>query len=278
MRGGGTAACSCVMGSDENRKEVRGQMNDDLSAKYITKIGTWNVRTAYSTGKLAQIINEMKTSGLHIVGLAEMRWPNSGQLVSEDVTVPYSGEDKHAHGVGMLMSREAAKSMVSWEPVSARIMTPRVRTRFTCATIIHVYAPTDRAADSDKDVFYHQLDAVMESIRSYDMKILMDDFNAQIGPNTTGFENVIGKEALGLRTDNGDRLLGLCSNNNLKSGGSMFMHKRIHKGTWQSPDGLTVNQIDHFAISRRWFTVVHDVRAHRALVSHGTACNRQHLP
>jgi len=57
-------------------------------------------------------------------------------------------------------------------------------------------------------------------------------------------------------------LLGLCSNNNLKISGCMFMHKRIHKGTWQSLDGSTVNQIDHFCISRRWFTAVQDVRAY----------------
>ena len=68
---------------------------------------------------------------------------------------------------------------------------------------------------------------------------------------------------MGQHTDNGERLLGLCSNNNLKVGDSMFMHKRIHKGTWQSPDGLMVNQIDHFCISRRWFTAVQDVRAYR---------------
>ena len=65
-----------------------------------------------------------------------------------------------------------------------------------------------------------------------------------VGPDITGFENVIGKVALKQRTDNGERLLGLCSNDNLKVVGNMFMHKRIHKGTWQSPDGLTVNQID----------------------------------
>jgi len=200
----GRSIGSHIMDSNESRKEIGRQMNDVLSAKHITKIGTWNVRTAYSTGKLAQIINEMKTSGLHILGLAEMRWPDSGQFVSEDVTVLYSGGDKHEQGVGILTSREAAKGMIGWEPVSESIVTLRLRTRFTCATIIQVYAPTDTAAVSDKEVFYQQLDAVMDSIPSYDMKILMGDFNAQIGPDTTGFENVIGKEALGQRRDNGE--------------------------------------------------------------------------
>jgi len=232
-------------------------MKDVLSAKHITKIGTWNIKTAHSTGKLAQIINEMKAMKLHILGLAEMRWPNSGNFVSEDVTVLYSGGDRHERGVGVLISKEAAKSMISWEPVSDRIMTLRLRTRFTCATIIQAYAPTDGAPDMDKDIFYNQLGAVMDSIPSYDLKIVMGDFNAQIGRDTTG------KEALGERTDNGERLLSLCSSNSLKIGGSMFAHKRIHKGTWQSPGGFTVNQIDHFCISRRWSTALQDVRAFR---------------
>jgi len=45
-----------VTGSNESRKEVGGQKNEKLSAKYITEIGIWNVRTACSTGKLVQII------------------------------------------------------------------------------------------------------------------------------------------------------------------------------------------------------------------------------
>ena len=60
------------MSSNESRKEVGGPMKDVLSAKHITKIGTWNIKTAHSTGKLAQIINEMKAMKLHILGLAEM--------------------------------------------------------------------------------------------------------------------------------------------------------------------------------------------------------------
>jgi len=87
---------------------------------------------------------------------------------------------------------------------------------------------------------------------SYDLKIVMGDFNAQIGSNTEGWEEVIGAQALRERTDNGDRLLSYCSINRLKIGGSMFFHKNIYKGTWRSPDGTTVNQVDHFCISKRW--------------------------
>jgi len=85
------------------------------------------------------------------------------------------------------------------------------------------------------------------------VKILMGDFNAHIGSATTSFESVIGNEVLGVCTDNGERLLSLCSNSP-KTGGSIFMHKKIHKG---------MNQSDHICISRRQCTALQDVRAHR---------------
>jgi len=40
--------------SNESREEAITQMCGILTAKQITRIGTWNVRTAFSTGKLAQ--------------------------------------------------------------------------------------------------------------------------------------------------------------------------------------------------------------------------------
>jgi len=66
----------------------------------------------------------------------------------------------------------------------------------------------------------------MDAIPSYDLKIFMGDFNAQIGDDTQGYENIIGKEAMGTRTNNGERLLNLCSSFSLKIGGSIFPHKK----------------------------------------------------
>jgi len=44
-----------------------------------------------------------------------------------------------------------------------------------------VYAPTNAASDEDKDMFYEQVQNVLDATPGYDMKILLEDLNAQIG-------------------------------------------------------------------------------------------------
>ena len=46
-------------------------------------------------------------------------------------------------------------------------------------------------------------------------------------------------------------------------GGTIFPHKGVHKGTWRCPDGVTVNQIDHIAISIKHRAFLQDVKALR---------------
>jgi len=258
-----TAIASYVTDPNESRKEVRISKSRILTAKSITRIGTWNVRTADATGKLAQIINEMKQYKLTILGISEMRWPGSGKLTSDGVTIVYSGGVQHEKGVGIVMCEEAARAMISWEPISDRIIMVRMRTRFGYTSLIQVYAPTNNASDEDKDEFYERLQNTMELLPRHDLKIVMGDFNAQVGSDNKGWEETMGRECLGDRTDNGDRLLSFCIANKLKVGGSWFKHKIIHKGTWLSPDMKTLNQIDHICVSSRWASSVQDVRVQR---------------
>jgi hypothetical protein len=171
---------SSMKSSNESIKEVRARMRGILTTKNATRLGTWNVRTAWDTGKLARIINEMNRYQLWILGLSEMRWTGSGKMFSEDITVLYSGGDHHERGVGVLLNREAANALDGWEHVSDRIMTVRILTRFTTVAIVQMYAPTNSAYDGDNDELYEQLQAVTDDLPSYDLKIVMDDFNAQI--------------------------------------------------------------------------------------------------
>jgi len=43
----------------------------------------------------------------------------------------------------------------------------------------------------------------------------------------------------------------------------MFPHKNIYKGTWMSPDGRYVNQIDHILVSAIFKNCIQDIRTMR---------------
>ena len=58
-------------GSSENQKEATDRKMEVLSAKTKSRIGFWNVRTMYETGKLAQVTAEMRQYMLHILGVSE---------------------------------------------------------------------------------------------------------------------------------------------------------------------------------------------------------------
>ncbi|KAL3877467.1 hypothetical protein ACJMK2_035168 [Sinanodonta woodiana] len=66
-----------------------------------------------------------------------------------------------------------------------------------------------------------------------------------------------------MMTDNGERLIKFCQENDFVIGGTLFEHKDIHKLTWTSPDGRTQSQIDHSIINGRWKHSLQDVRVMR---------------
>jgi len=82
------------------------------------------------------------------------------------------------------------------------------------------------------------------------MKVVIGDFNAQVGRDNEGWKEVMQQQGLGEINDTDERLLSYCSANKLKVGGSQFTHKDIHKGTWRPPNELKVNQIDHMSLKK----------------------------
>jgi hypothetical protein len=97
---------------------------------------------------------------------------------------------------------------------------------------------------------------VFDKFPKYLMKILLGDFNAEVGREDI-FKPTIGNERLyEISNDNGVRLVNFATSKNLRVKSTMFPHRSIHKYTWTSPDGKTHNQIDH--------SNVLDVRSFRA--------------
>ena len=167
------------------------------------------------------------------------------------------------HGVGLLMTPEATQALLSWEPVSPRILTARFNSKGRKVTILQCYAPTNVADEKEKEDFYEQLQAILDKRPKRDLKLLMGDFNAKVGTDNTGRELIMGKHGTGAQNESGELFTEFCTSNDLVIGGTIFPHKMIHKTTWTSPDGKTVNQIDHITIDRKWRRSLLDVRVMR---------------
>ena len=96
------------------------------------------------------------------------------------------------------------------------------------------------------------------------MLLVTGDMNAKVGNDNWAYGSVMGKHGLVQRNDNGERLCDMCDMNELAITGTLFPHKTIHKVTWVSPGGNTMNQIDHVLINRRFRNAVKDTRVYRS--------------
>ena len=222
----------------ESRTEAA-RLTPLLTPRTLTGLATWNIRTMYETGKTVQAAREMKRYKIRMLGLCETRWIQSGQLrLSSGEQLLYSGHIEegapHIEGVALMLAPEAHAALIGWEPVSSRIITAKFTTKKKDIrlNIIQCYAPTSDAEEEKKDDFYQQLQAVLDRRGTKDITILMGDFNAKIGMDNIGYEDIMGTHGLGQMNENGERFADLCALNQLVIGGSIFPHKRIHRAIY----------------------------------------------
>ena len=175
--------------SGESQKETTAMKLEVMSAKTKTRLGFWNVRTMYETGKLAQVTAEMRRCRLHVLGVSESRWTGTGRMKAvSGETVLYSGRDdrQHREGVAIILKKGAERSLMEWKPIDSRIIKARLKGRHNNITLIQCYAPTNDSADDLKDNFYLRLQAEIEQVSMQDLIIIMGDLNAKVGADNSG--------------------------------------------------------------------------------------------
>ena len=104
-----------------------------------------------------------------------------------------------------MLSKAAQKALIGWAAHGPRIIAASFQTKMRRASmnVIQYYAPTNDSEDGVKDQFYHRLQSVIDNLPERDVTILMGDFNAKIGSDNIGYEEVMGQHGLGVINDNG---------------------------------------------------------------------------
>jgi exonuclease III len=144
-----------------------------------------------------------------------------------------------------MVLNEIKKNILSFESYNERLCKLQIKGKFNNSSIISVHAPTEEKTDEEKEKFYEDLHIVRNKIPKRDIVIILGDLNAKIGKEDV-YQNVAGKHTLHeISNRKGEWVCEYTIANNMKIISTYYQHKRIHKGTWTSPDGNTLNQIDH---------------------------------
>ena len=142
-------------------------------------------------------------------------------------------------------------------------MTIHLSARKFNISVINTYAPMEDTQVNAKDEFYNNLSRCFHNLPRHDVKIIVGDLNAKIGKDET-WRGTIGMHSLhNVSNDNGERLVYWAAAEDLVVTSTLFPNKDIHKMTWKSPDGRTLNHIDHVLATRRFRWSIKNTRSYR---------------
>ncbi|XGW12159.1 hypothetical protein V3C99_013104 [Haemonchus contortus] len=178
--------------------------------------------------------------------------------IGEGVKLFYNGEDTKRNGVAVAVADSLKDSVSAVNRVSSRIISVRIDTKEGNWTIISVYAPQAGCPIYEKDEFYLRLDETIRSVPEGDYLTIAGDLNGHVGSERRGLERVHGGKGVGLRNDEGERVLALAIAHDLAVCSTFFAKRKSQKVTYSS--GGKETEIDHVLVRRSSLKTVKDIK------------------
>ena len=166
------------LNDDSHSNPLRGRCVSDKrqlnTRRKMLRIGIWNIRTLFKSGKYDNIKHEMKEMNHDILGVAEIWWTNDGRIINDGYNFIYSG-------VGFMLQNYVAESLIGFWSVSDRLIKIQLSGKPCNINLIQVYAPTSSHNNEEHEELYESIDYVMGHTKSGEIVIIMGDWNAKVG-------------------------------------------------------------------------------------------------
>ena len=187
-------------------------------------------------GKLEVIKQEMARVNVDIVGISELKWTGMGEFNSDDHYIYYCGQEYlRRNGVAIMVNKRVRNAVLGYNLKNDRMISVRFQGKPYINTIIQVYAPTRNAEEAEVELFYEDLQDLLELTPQNDVLLILRDWNAKVGSQET--PGVTDKFGLGVWNEAGQRLIEFFQENALVMGNTLFQQHKRRVYTWTSPDG-----------------------------------------
>jgi endonuclease/exonuclease/phosphatase family metal-dependent hydrolase len=218
------------------------------------RIGTWNVRTLMSKGKLENAKREMQRNRIDVLGLSEVRWQGTGDFYSDRYRVIYAGGSESQRGVAVILDGEVAKRVIEVVQRSDRILLVKLQAEPVDIAIVQVYMPTSAHDEQDVEDMYEEIESIMGQVKGNECLVVMGDWNAIVGEGREGTE--VGQFGLGTRNERGEKLVEFCRRRQLMIANTWYQKEKRRRYTWTMPGERGRHQIDYILVRQRYRNAV----------------------
>ena len=123
----------------------------------------------------------------------------------------YRQESLRRNGVAIMVKKRVQNAVLGYNLKDDRMISVHFQGKPFSITVIQAYAPTSNTEEAKVELFYEDLQALLELTHKKDALFIIGDWNAKVGSQET--PGVTGKFGLGVRNEAGQRPIGFCQEN-----------------------------------------------------------------
>ena len=154
-------------------------------------MGTLNIGTI--TGRGRELADMMEQRNVDILCLQETKWKGSkARNIGGGFKIFYNGADRRKNGIGIVLMEKLAEYVLEVKRVSDRPMAMKLEVIGSILNIVSAYAPQVNNSMEEKNIFWEDLDGLIESISKEERIVLGADLNGHVGEGNIGNEEIVG--------------------------------------------------------------------------------------
>ena len=198
----------------------------------------------------------MEQRNVDILCLQETKWKGSkAKNIGGGCKIFYSGADGKRNGIGIVLRKELAESVLEVKRVSDRLIAMKLEVKGSILNIVSAYASQVNNSMEEKNDFWEDLDGLIESISKEERIVLGADLNGHVGEGNIGDEEIMGRYGAGTRNKEGSMVVDIGKRMDLAIVNTYLFWRYLdkkkdeHRVTYKS--GGKSTQVDYVMCRRR---------------------------
>ena len=136
--------------------------------------------------KLEVVKQEMARVNIDILGIGELKWTGMGGFNSDEHYIYYSGQESlKRNGVAIIVNERVRNAVHGCSLKNNRMISVRFQGKPLNIMVIQVCALTSNAEEAEVELFYEDLQDLLELTPQKDVLFIKGDWNAKVGSQET---------------------------------------------------------------------------------------------